>query len=551
MTTNMRAVGVNAFGGPDVLEVLELPVPEPGEGEALVELEFAGINFIDIYMRSGHYAKSDTYKTPLPMVLGMEGAGRVAKAGAGVSNVAEGDRVAWCIIRGAYAEQAVVPAWKLVKVPDDVPLDIAAALQLQGCTAHYLTHSAYTLKEGDVCLAHAGAGGVGQLLIQLAKMRGATVIVTVGSPEKAEIAKSRGADHTILYRDENFRDRVMEITEGRGVNVVYDAVGKDTIHDSIRSLAKRGLCVNYGGASGLVQSIEPLELAEAGSVFFTRPHLADYMRDADEISGRVDDLFGAYRDGKLKVTIDTVFPSGRGRARAPDHRRARHARQAASGHPPVTAMSRSAPLLAAVVTMFATYAMVILASMVLPVLAPIASGTLDIPARYIGLYAAVLYAAAACSSMIAPSLVVKIRRLAHEPAHLLFAAAGLFVLASGSIWGAVVSAILIGFAYGPGQHGERPSAYTDDGRGPALGDLFDQADQCSRRAAPSAASFCPRWRFSLDGKVRQRQRAHCVSCWRSSFSRGVPGWTTPATPNSRSGRKACSAHSRPSGRDRD
>ncbi|MDA7947959.1 MAG: quinone oxidoreductase [Hyphomicrobiaceae bacterium] len=308
MSKNMRAVGVNAFGGPEVLEILELPVPQPGEGEVLVKLEFAGINFIDVYMRSGHYAKSDTYKTPLPMVLGMEGAGRVVETGLGVENVAEGDRVAWCIFRGAHAEYACVPAWRLVKVPDDITLDVAAALQLQGCTAHYLTHSAYALNKGDICLVHAGAGGVGQLLTQLAKMRGATVIVTVGSPEKAEIAKSIGADHVILYRDENFRDRVMEITNGSGVNVVYDAVGKDTIHGSIRSLAKRGLCVNYGGASGLVQSIEPLELAEAGSVFFTRPHLADYMRDEAEISSRVDDLFRAYRSGNLKVTIDTVFP---------------------------------------------------------------------------------------------------------------------------------------------------------------------------------------------------------------------------------------------------
>lgn len=310
MTKNMRAVGVNAFGGPEKLELLDLPVPEAGAGEVLVKLDHAGINFIDIYMRSGHYAKSDTYKTPLPMVLGMEGAGIVAEVGTGVEGVSQGDRVAWCIYRGSYAEYAVVPAWKLVRVPDDVPLDIATVLQLQGSTAHYLTHSAFALKSGDICLAHAGAGGVGQLLTQLAKMRGATVIVTVGSREKAEIAKSLGADHTILYREENFRERVMEITGGEGVNVVYDAVGKDTIHDSIRSLAKRGLCVNYGGASGLVQSIEPLELAEAGSVFFTRPHLADYMRDADEISARTDDLFGAYRDGRLKVTIDKVFPLG-------------------------------------------------------------------------------------------------------------------------------------------------------------------------------------------------------------------------------------------------
>lgn len=308
MTETMRAVGVNAFGGPDALEMLEQPVPEPGEGEALVRLAYAGINFIDVYMRSGHYARSDTYRTPLPMVLGMEGAGAVAKLGPGVEGLKEGDAVAWCIHRGAYADYAVVPAWRLVKVPDGVPLDVATALQLQGCTAHYLTHSAFALGEGHACLVHAGAGGVGQLLTQLARARGATVIVTVGSQEKAEIAHALGADHAILYREEDFRERVMAITDGRGVDVVYDAVGRDTIHKSIRSLAKRGLCVNYGGASGLVDSIEPLELAEAGSVFFTRPHLADYMRDTQEIAGRVGDLFSAWRAGDLKVAIDTVFP---------------------------------------------------------------------------------------------------------------------------------------------------------------------------------------------------------------------------------------------------
>ena len=311
MSEMMRAVGINAFGGPEALEVLDQPVPEPGEGEALVKLSFAGINFIDIYMRSGRYVKSDTYKTPLPMVLGMEGAGEIVKLGSGVDEGLEaGDRVAWCINRGAYADYASVPAWKLVKVPDDIPLDVATTLQLQGCTAHYLTHSACPLKEGDICLAHAGAGGVGQLLIQLARIRGARVIVTVGSRDKAEIAKALGADHVILYTQENFRERVMEITDGQGVNVVYDAVGKDTIHDSIRSLATRGLCVNFGGASGLVESIEPLELAEAGSVFFTRPHLADYMRDNQEIAARAGDLFAATREGRLKVTIDTVFPLG-------------------------------------------------------------------------------------------------------------------------------------------------------------------------------------------------------------------------------------------------
>lgn len=308
MSETMRAIGVNAFGGPEKLELLEVPMPEPGQGEVLVRLAYAGINFIDIYMRSGRYAKSDTYKTPLPMVLGMEGAGQIAKIGPGVEGFAEGDSVAWCIERGAYAEFASVPAWKLVKVPDKVPLDIACTLQLQGCTAHYLSHSAFELGEGDSCLVHAGAGGVGQLLVQLAKLRGATVFTTVGSVEKANIAYGLGADHVILYKEEEFHEKVMELTNGEGVDVVYDAVGKDTIHRSMHSLRKRGLCVNFGGASGLVDSIEPLELAEAGSIFFTRPHLADYLRDAGEIAGRTGDLFAAYGKGDLKVTIDTVFP---------------------------------------------------------------------------------------------------------------------------------------------------------------------------------------------------------------------------------------------------
>ncbi|MEC9368896.1 MAG: quinone oxidoreductase [Pseudomonadota bacterium] len=314
MAEMMKAVGVNRFGGADMLELLEVARPRPAGGEALVRLHWAGINFIDVYMRSGSYARSDTYKTQLPMVIGMEGAGVVEEAGEGVTCLEPGDRVAYCIYRGAYAQYAVVPAWRLVKVPDSIPLDIACALQLQGCTAHYLTHSAFALKTGDICLAHAGAGGVGQLLTQLAKMRGATVIVTVGDEDKARIAKERGADHTILYRTEDFRQRVMEITGGRGVGVVYDSVGKDTISRSIRSLEKRGLCVNFGGSSGLVENISPLELAEAGSVFFTRPHLADYMRDAAEIGHRTDDLFSAWQAGKLKVVIDQVFPLAEARA---------------------------------------------------------------------------------------------------------------------------------------------------------------------------------------------------------------------------------------------
>jgi NADPH2:quinone reductase len=242
------------------------------------------------------------------MTLGMEGGGVVVALGEGVTDFSVGDRVAYCIVRGSYAQYASVPASRLVPVPEHVPIPVATGLMLQGLTAHYLSHSAYSLSPGKTCLVHAGAGGVGQLLIQLAKLRGATVIATVGSEEKAAIARERGADHVILYRDVDFRDEVMRLTERRGVDVVYDAVGLDTIARSIRSLARRGLCINYGGASGLVASIEPLELAEAGSVYFTRPHLADYISSAAELRERAADLFAAYAAGMLTVTIERELP---------------------------------------------------------------------------------------------------------------------------------------------------------------------------------------------------------------------------------------------------
>ncbi len=304
----MKAVTIARFGGPEVLEATDVAPPEPGRGEALVALEYAGVNFIDVYMRSGQYARSHTYQTPLPMTLGMEGGGVVQAIGEGVTDVAVGDRVAYCIVRGSYAQQAVVPAAKLVPIPQHVPMPIATALMLQGLTAHYLSHSAFPLRTGKTCLVHAGAGGVGQLLIQLAKLLGATVIATVGSEDKAAIARERGADHVLLYRDVDFREETRRLTDGRGVDVVYDAVGRDTIHGSIRSLARRGLCINYGGASGLVTSIEPLELAEAGSVYFTRPHLADYIATPEDLRGRAADLFAAYAAGELTVTIDRELP---------------------------------------------------------------------------------------------------------------------------------------------------------------------------------------------------------------------------------------------------
>ena len=302
----MKAIIIKTFGGTDTMTYADWPDPKPASGEALIKLEYAGVNFTDIYQRSGQYARSHTYQTPLPMVIGMEGGGVVVALGDGVTNVKIGDRVAYTPVRGSYAQLHAVPVWRLAKIPDAVPMTAAVTLMMQGYTAHYLTHSAFALGAGHTCLIHAGAGGVGQLLIQIAKLCGATVIATVGNTDKAVIAKALGADHVILYRETDFREEIIRITGKKGVDVVYDAIGKDTISRSIRSLKRRGLCVNYGGASGLVTSLEPLELAEAGSVFFTRPHLADYIATAEEMRKRADDLFCWAIEDKLKVTIDCV-----------------------------------------------------------------------------------------------------------------------------------------------------------------------------------------------------------------------------------------------------
>ncbi|MCU4161988.1 quinone oxidoreductase [Acidiphilium sp. AL] len=306
----MKAIQITHFGGTEQLKLVEIPRPEPGPGEVLVRLSWAGVNFIDVYMRNGSYVRSSTYQTPLPMTIGMEGSGSVAALGSGVDDVGVGDRVAYCLVRGSYAEYAVVPAWKLVRVPETIPLSVATALMLQGATAHYLTHSAFPLTPGHVCLIHAGAGGVGQLLVRLAKLRGALVIATVSSPEKAAIARSCGADHCILYVQTDFRMEVLRLTDGVGVDVVFDSVGKDTLHRSMRSLKRRGLCILFGASSGQINAIDPLALAEAGSIYFTRPHLADYMVTADEIRGRAVDLFTAYQDSRLSVTIDRELPLG-------------------------------------------------------------------------------------------------------------------------------------------------------------------------------------------------------------------------------------------------
>ena len=303
----MKSISIEAFGGPEVCRLVDAAEPKPAAGEVTVRLAYAGVNFMDIYMRNGTYARSHTYQTPLPMTIGMEGSGTVTALGEGVTEHAIGDRVGFCLVRGSYAQSVNVPAWKAVPVPENVPLSAAAALMLQGSTAHYLSHSAFPLAPGRTCLIHAGAGGVGQLLIQLAKARGATVLTTVGNEDKAAQARQCGADQTILYRQTDFREEVMRHTSGLGVDVVYDSVGRDTIHRSIRSLKKRGMCILFGASSGVVPSIEPIELAEAGSVFFTRPHLADYMRDATEIRARSSDLFDLAANGRLHVSIDREF----------------------------------------------------------------------------------------------------------------------------------------------------------------------------------------------------------------------------------------------------
>ncbi len=301
----MRALRIHAYGDASECRVEELAAPSPGPGEVLLRHAVAGLNFIDVHIRLGRYAKSQTYRNALPMVLGMEGAGTVVALGTGVQDFRIGDRVAYCIVRGSFADLAAVPANKLVKVPETLDFDRAAALMLQGLTAHYLSHSAFELRPGHSCLVHAAAGGVGGLLVQLAKQRGAMVIGTVGSEAKAERAHALGCDHIVPYREVDFRDEVMRLTGGRGVDVVYDSVGRDTIARSIRCLRRRGLCVNYGGASGLVASIEPLELGEAGSVYFTRPHLADYIGTPEELRGRSMQLFDWAIGGSLQVAIDS------------------------------------------------------------------------------------------------------------------------------------------------------------------------------------------------------------------------------------------------------
>ena len=297
----MKAILVHTPGGPEQMKLEEVATPVPGAGQALVKIEYSGVNFIDIYFRLG------LYKADPPFGLGNEGAGVVAAVGEGVTEVAVGDRVAYAMHRGSYAEYAVVPGWQLVKLPDGVGTDLAAAAMLQGMTAHYLTHSTFPLAENHTALVHAAAGGAGRLIVQMAKMRGATVIGTVGTAAKAEVAKAAGADHVINYSEQDFDSEVQKLTNGRRVDVVYDSVGAATWDRSLNSLRPRGMMVSFGNASGPVPAIQPLVLSAKGSLFLTRPTLASYAANREEVLWRAGDVLGWVASGALKLHIDRVY----------------------------------------------------------------------------------------------------------------------------------------------------------------------------------------------------------------------------------------------------
>ncbi len=298
----MKAIRVHQCGGPEILVYEEVALPEPGAGEVRVKIEAAGVNYIDTYHRTGLYPLS------APFTLGMEGAGVVDETAPDVSLVKPGDRVAWCMVRGAYADYALVPADKLVPIPATVATQAAAALMLQGMTAHYLTISTYPLKPGDVALVHAAAGGVGSLLVQAAKRAGATVYGTVGSEAKAELARQAGADEVILYRETDFEVEVKRLTGGRGVDVVYDSVGVTTFDKSLNCLRPRGLMALFGQSSGPVSPFDLQVLNQKGSLFITRPTLGHYIQNRRELISRAADVFIWAAGGELVVRIDRTLP---------------------------------------------------------------------------------------------------------------------------------------------------------------------------------------------------------------------------------------------------
>ena len=298
----MRAIRIDAFGGPEVLRLADVPDPVPGNGEIVVRCEASGINYLDTYHRTG------LYPNPLPFVPGMEGAGVVTAAGPEVRLFSIGDRVAWTSAIGSYAASVKMAAEKAVAVPEGVELRTAAAVMLQGMTAHYLTTSTFPLAKGHTCLVHAAAGGVGLLLVQMAKQRGARVIGTVGGEPKATLARAAGADEVILYRQEDFLAAVKRLTNGRGVDVVYDGVGKETALKSLDCLALRGMMVFFGNASGPVGPLDPLLLSQKGSLFMTRPTLFHYVADRASLEARAADVLGQVAANRLEVRIDRAFP---------------------------------------------------------------------------------------------------------------------------------------------------------------------------------------------------------------------------------------------------
>ena len=298
----MKAIRVHAPGGPEVLRYEDVPDPRPQAGEAVVRVEAAGVNFIDVYNRTG------LYKEPLPFTLGREGAGTVLSVANDVREVAPGDRVAWAGVAGSYAEQAAIPAARLVKLPDGVTTREGAATMLQGMTAQYLACSTYPLKPGDACLVHAGAGGVGLLLTQIARMRGARVFTTVSTAEKARLSREAGANEVIDYTTQDFEAEVRRLTGGKGVQVVYDSVGKTTFEKGLACLALRGMMVLFGQASGPVGPFDPQVLSQRGSLYLTRPTLFQYIVTREELLARAGDVLGWIGEGRLKLRIEHEFP---------------------------------------------------------------------------------------------------------------------------------------------------------------------------------------------------------------------------------------------------
>jgi NADPH2:quinone reductase len=298
----MKAVYIDQPGGPEALVFGDRPNPSPAAGEVLVKVAYSGVNFIDTYHRSG------LYKLPLPAIIGSEASGIVESVGEGVTQFKPGDRVAYAMPRGSYAEYHAVPAHQLVAVPDSVPLDVAAAAMLQGMTAHYLTHSTFPLKQGHTVLLHAAAGGTGRLIVQMATMVGARIIATVGSEEKAKLTLGDGSSAAILYNSEDWVAEVKRLTDGKGVDVVYDGVGQATFLKGFDCLKPRGMMVTFGQSSGPIGTLDPLMLSAKGSLYLTRPTLFTYVAERADLEWRSRDLFSWIASGKLKVRIDKTYP---------------------------------------------------------------------------------------------------------------------------------------------------------------------------------------------------------------------------------------------------